>query len=122
MDLQGIGALVSGGASGLGEATTRLLVERGARVAVADVHDEKAEALASELGDPVVALHCDVTSEDEVGEAVNLAYRVQAAGYGAGIYVSQQVYERIRDAADFQEAPAIQTSDGDQPVWKLVMA
>jgi 3-hydroxyacyl-CoA dehydrogenase / 3-hydroxy-2-methylbutyryl-CoA dehydrogenase len=78
MNLQGIGAFVSGGASGLGEATTRLLVERGARVAVADVNDEKAEALESELGDSVVALHCDVTSEDEVTEAVSNA--VEALG------------------------------------------
>jgi NAD(P)-dependent dehydrogenase (short-subunit alcohol dehydrogenase family) len=78
MELQGIGAFVSGGASGLGEATTRLLVERGARVAIADLNDEKAEALASELGDSVVALHCDVTSEDEVTEAVSLA--VEALG------------------------------------------
>jgi NAD(P)-dependent dehydrogenase (short-subunit alcohol dehydrogenase family) len=78
MELQGIGAFVSGGASGLGEATTRLLVERGARVAIADLNDEKAEALASELGDSVVALHCDVTSEDEVTGAVSLA--VEALG------------------------------------------
>ena len=50
MDLNGAGAFIAGGASGLGEATARALVERGARVAIADVNDEKAEALASELG------------------------------------------------------------------------
>ena len=71
MDLNGIGAFVSGGASGLGEATVRLLVERGAKVAIADVNDERADALARELGgDSALALHCDVTSEDEVGAAV----------------------------------------------------
>ncbi len=78
MDLNGIGALVSGGASGLGEATTRLLVERGARVAIADVNDDKAEALAAELGDSGVAVHCDVTAEDEVKAAVDGA--VEAFG------------------------------------------
>jgi class 3 adenylate cyclase len=57
---------------------------------------------------------------DMWGEAVNLAYRVQAAGYGAGIYVSQQVYERLRDAAEFEPAPAIETSAGSEQVWKLV--
>ena len=40
MDIQGIGAFVSGGASGLGEATTRALVQRGARVAMAVGNDD----------------------------------------------------------------------------------
>ena len=78
MDLNGIGAFISGGASGLGEATARALVDRGAKVAIADVNDEKAEALAGELGDSALALHCDVTSEDEVKEAVDAA--VEAFG------------------------------------------
>jgi len=73
MELDGIGTFVSGGASGLGEATTRALVARGARVAVADVNDDKANALAGELGDSVLALHCDVTSEDDVRSAVESA-------------------------------------------------
>ena len=78
MELNGIGAFISGGASGLGEATARALVERGAKVAIADVNDEKAEALAGELGDSALALHCDVTSEDEVKQAVDHA--VEAFG------------------------------------------
>jgi 3-hydroxyacyl-CoA dehydrogenase / 3-hydroxy-2-methylbutyryl-CoA dehydrogenase len=73
MDIQGIGAFVSGGASGLGEATTRALVERGARVAIADVNDDKANALAAELGDAAIAVHCDVTSEEETQAAVAAA-------------------------------------------------
>lgn len=73
MDINGIGAFVSGGASGLGEATARALAERGARVAIADVNDEKANALADELGDAAIALHCDVTSEEEVQQAVDAA-------------------------------------------------
>jgi len=78
MDINGIGAFVSGGASGLGEATTRALVERGARVAIADVNDEKANALAAELGDAAIAVHCDVTSEEETQAAVGAA--VEAFG------------------------------------------
>lgn len=70
MKLDGIGAFISGGASGLGEATARLLVERGARVAIADVNDEKANALATELGDSAHAFHADVTDEGEVEAAV----------------------------------------------------
>jgi NAD(P)-dependent dehydrogenase (short-subunit alcohol dehydrogenase family) len=90
MELNGIGAFISGGASGLGEATARALVERGAKVAIADVNDEKAEALAGELGDAALALHCDVTSEDEVKQAVDhaveafggLRFAVGCAGVG----------------------------------------
>jgi NAD(P)-dependent dehydrogenase (short-subunit alcohol dehydrogenase family) len=78
MDIQGVGAFVSGGASGLGEATTRALVERGARVAIADVNGEKANALATELGDAAIAVHCDVTSEEETQAAVAAA--VEAFG------------------------------------------
>jgi NAD(P)-dependent dehydrogenase (short-subunit alcohol dehydrogenase family) len=78
MDINGIGAFVSGGASGLGEATTRALAERGARVAIADVNDDKASALADELGDAAIAVHCDVTSEEETQAAVGAA--VEAFG------------------------------------------
>ncbi|NLT05228.1 MAG: SDR family NAD(P)-dependent oxidoreductase [Solirubrobacterales bacterium] len=73
MNIEGIGAIVSGGASGLGEATTRALVQAGARVAIADVNDEKAEALAGDLGDAALAVHCDVTSEEETQAAVAAA-------------------------------------------------
>jgi NAD(P)-dependent dehydrogenase (short-subunit alcohol dehydrogenase family) len=78
MEIKGIGAFVSGGASGLGEATTRALVAKGARVAIADVNDDKANALADELGDAAIAVHCDVTSEEETQAAVGAA--VEAFG------------------------------------------
>ena len=78
MDLNGTGTIVSGGASGLGEATVRALAERGAKVAIADLNDEKAQALANELGDGAIAVHCDVTAEDEVKAAVDAA--VEAFG------------------------------------------
>jgi NAD(P)-dependent dehydrogenase (short-subunit alcohol dehydrogenase family) len=73
MRVEGIGAIVSGGASGLGEATARALTERGAKVAIADVNDDKAGALAEELGDAAIAVHCDVTDESEVEAAVAAA-------------------------------------------------
>src|SRR3954465_15317630 len=50
MNIEGNGALVAGGASGLGEATARCLVEHGAVVTIADVNAEKGQALAAELG------------------------------------------------------------------------
>src|ERR671929_1811949 len=90
MNLNGIGALVAGGASGLGEATTRALVERGARVAIADLNEERTNALADELGDAAVGFKCDVTNEAEVEAAVagavealgELRFTVSCAGIG----------------------------------------
>ncbi len=73
MRLDGATALVSGGASGLGAATARLLVERGARVAIVDRDGARAEALAAELGDAALGLRADVTSAEEVAAAVEQA-------------------------------------------------
>src|SRR5436309_7403538 len=78
MNLSGIGALVAGGASGLGEATARELVARGARVAIADVNEDRAIALADELGDAAICFRTDVTSEADVEAAV--AGAVEALG------------------------------------------
>src|SRR6202161_3515468 len=71
MNIEGSGALVSGGASGLGEATVRALHARGARVTIADVNVEKGQALAQELGLEFVS--CDVREEEQVQAAVELA-------------------------------------------------
>jgi NAD(P)-dependent dehydrogenase (short-subunit alcohol dehydrogenase family) len=71
MDIQGRGALVVGGASGLGEATTRRLSTEGAHVTIADVNAERGAALADELGAGFVA--CDVRDPDQVQAAVDAA-------------------------------------------------
>lgn len=68
MDLQAAAALVTGGASGLGEATARRLAAAGARVVVLDLQDERGAALAAELGG--VYARADVTDPDAVGQAV----------------------------------------------------
>ena len=73
MQIQDSGALVVGGASGLGEATARLLHERGAQVLIADVNADKGEALASELGDRASFQATDVTNADQVQAAVEAA-------------------------------------------------
>ena len=71
MNIEGSGALVAGGASGLGEATVRRLHERGAVVTIADVNAEKGQALADELGLRFVS--CDVREEGQVQAAVEAA-------------------------------------------------
>ena len=78
MQLEGLGGLISGGASGLGEASARLLVERGARVAIVDVDAERGEALAGELGEGAACFRADVTDEEELRAAIDGA--VEAFG------------------------------------------
>ncbi|WP_119156562.1 3-hydroxyacyl-CoA dehydrogenase [Caldimonas tepidiphila] len=68
MDIQGKVFIVTGGASGLGEGTARMLAREGGKVVVADLQAEKGEALAAELGGAFV--RCDVSSEDDGRAAV----------------------------------------------------
>jgi NAD(P)-dependent dehydrogenase (short-subunit alcohol dehydrogenase family) len=63
-------AIVTGGASGLGEATVRMLSAAGAKVAILDVVTQRGEKLASELGPNVVFLQTDVTSDESGSKAV----------------------------------------------------
>ncbi|HAP26140.1 MAG TPA: 3-hydroxyacyl-CoA dehydrogenase [Achromobacter sp.] len=63
--------IVTGGASGLGAGTARMLVEHGAKVVIADLQDEPGEALAKELGQRYV--HCDVTQEADGKKVVAAA-------------------------------------------------
>ncbi len=70
--------MVSGGASGLGAACARRFSAHGAKVIVLDRDGERAQALADELGTTARAALADVTSEEEVGAAVQLA--VEAFG------------------------------------------
>ena len=77
MKIEGSGALVAGGASGLGEATARRLLGGGARVTIADVNDERGQALADELGERASFVHADVRNEDEVSAAATQATEVE---------------------------------------------
>jgi NAD(P)-dependent dehydrogenase (short-subunit alcohol dehydrogenase family) len=72
--LEGKVAVITGGASGIGEASARLFAEEGAEVVVADVQDERGRGLASELG--VEYVHADVTREEDVEAAVSHAVDV----------------------------------------------
>jgi NAD(P)-dependent dehydrogenase (short-subunit alcohol dehydrogenase family) len=76
MNISGQAALVTGGASGLGEATARELAKQGARVAVLDVNLELAQKVAADIDG--VACQCDITSTDSLAAALEKA----AAAHG----------------------------------------
>jgi len=76
--LDGKVAIITGGASGIGEASARLFVEEGASVLIADVQDDKGWKLAEELGIRAEYLHADVSRESDVEALVSRA--VEAYG------------------------------------------
>jgi NAD(P)-dependent dehydrogenase (short-subunit alcohol dehydrogenase family) len=71
MELQGIAALVTGGASGLGEATARMLAGAGAKVGVLDINEARAAAVVGDIGG--LAVTCDITSAESASAAVTAA-------------------------------------------------
>jgi NAD(P)-dependent dehydrogenase (short-subunit alcohol dehydrogenase family) len=90
MDVQGAAAIVTGGASGLGEATVRRLAAGGAKVTILDFNAEKGQSLAGELG--VRFVRCDVTDSEQVAESVAAAAEdgplrvaVNCAGTGTAV-------------------------------------
>ena len=70
---EGAVVLVTGGASGIGEATVRALVAEGARVVIADLQQERGTSLAAELGEAAAFCQTDVTREADVAAAVAVA-------------------------------------------------
>ena len=90
MDINGAAAIVTGGASGLGEATVRRLKAAGARVTILDFDAERGDALAKEIG--VTFVRCDVTDSEQVAEACAAAAEdgplrvaVNCAGTGTAV-------------------------------------
>jgi NAD(P)-dependent dehydrogenase (short-subunit alcohol dehydrogenase family) len=105
MNIQGQSALVTGGASGLGEATARELARLGAKVAVLDVNLALAEKVAAEIGG--VACQCDITNTDSVVAALAKA----SAAHGparilmniAGIGTAKRVVGKDGNAAPLED-------------------
>ncbi|MDX1635618.1 MAG: SDR family oxidoreductase [Marinobacter sp.] len=71
MEFQGVAAIISGGASGLGEGAARTLAAAGCKVAILDIQQAQGEAVARDIGGKF--FHCDVTSADSAEEAVSKA-------------------------------------------------
>ena len=110
MKIQGIAAVVTGGASGLGEATARELAKRGAKVAVFDRDVEKGEKVASEIGG--VFCEVDVTSDEKVAAA--FAKAREAHGQErvlvncAGVANAAKTVGKDKATGEFKPYPMIQ--------------
>ena len=97
--VQGKVAVVTGAASGLGEATARLMHAEGASVILTDIQDDRGQRVAADLGDRARYLHCDVTSEPDVARAVDEAVgefgRLDCMFNNAGIVGTQGGIDEI---------------------------
>jgi NAD(P)-dependent dehydrogenase (short-subunit alcohol dehydrogenase family) len=111
MKIQGQAALVTGGASGLGEATARELARLGAKVAVLDVNLTQAEKVAADIGG--VACQCDITNAESMAAAI-----AKAAGkHGparilmniAGIGTAKRVVQKDGSAAPLEDFARVVT-------------
>ena len=98
MQIKGKGAIVTGGASGLGAATVRQLHSAGARVYIADLNQEAGTNLASELGPQAVFIKTDVSSKSSMEQAVNAAVEQHGALHllvnCAGIALAEKVLNK----------------------------
>jgi NAD(P)-dependent dehydrogenase (short-subunit alcohol dehydrogenase family) len=107
MDVKGVAAIVTGAASGLGEAAARRLAQAGAKVAVLDMNAARGETVAVEIGGVFCA--CDVTSEVSVAEALAAA----AAKHGeariavncAGIAIGAKTIARNKQTGAVEPHP-----------------
>ena len=82
MDISNAIAIVSGGASGLGNAVARRVIAEGGRVAILDVNEEQGTNAAAELGNRAIFIQTDVSDEQQVNDAVATA----ADSFGGGTF------------------------------------
>lgn len=107
MQIQGHTFLITGGASGLGEATSRHLVAQGGQVIIADLNEQAGEALSQELGDASVFHRCDITSSEQVQAAIDAGVakfgHISGSVNCAGIVVVQKLLDKQGNAADLDK-------------------
>ncbi len=106
---EGMTALVTGGASGIGAACARQFAAAGARVVVADVDLERATRVAKEIGAPAVACHCDVATVEGPEAAVAMAL-----GLGNGLHMAA-------NCAGISGAPPKLIGEFDLDNWQNIM-
>lgn len=96
MKIDGKTAIITGGASGLGEAAARLLAEKGAQVVILDLNEERGNSLKEELGKSVAFIKTDITNTQDVQAAVDFAIEqfkridivINCAGIAPGMKMS----------------------------------
>ncbi|WP_455663119.1 3-hydroxyacyl-CoA dehydrogenase [Pradoshia sp.] len=110
MKMNEVAAIVTGGASGLGEATVKLIVENGGKAVIIDQNEEKGHALAEKLGHTQVLFKkADVTSEEEVTDALSAGIKqfgllntvINCAGIGVGEKVVSK--DKVHDLGRFKK-------------------
>jgi NAD(P)-dependent dehydrogenase (short-subunit alcohol dehydrogenase family) len=98
MQIKGGTFIVTGGASGLGEGTVRMLVENGGNAVIADLQADKGEALAKQLGARARFAKCDVTNESDGQAAVDAALKnfggLQGLVNCAGIAIAERTLKK----------------------------
>ena len=100
--LKNVVALIAGGASGMGEAESKMFVAEGAKVIVSDIDDAKGEALVEEIGEGAVYLHLDIAEEADWQRGIEVAQTefgglttmvTNAAAYGTDDLVATEPEE-----------------------------
>ena len=118
MDISGKVFIVTGGASGLGEGTARMLADAGATVVVADLQDERGAAVAAEIGGRFV--RCDVSQEAD-GQRVDdqeETVKKRLAVYAQQTRPLVEYYQRWEASGD-ADAPAYRKISGTGSVDEI---
>lgn len=76
MKIEGKTAIITGGASGLGEAAAQMLVRKGARVVILDLNEEKGNSLATELGEDAAFIKTDIADSQAVQAAIDFTLKL----------------------------------------------
>ncbi|GLJ33430.1 hypothetical protein SUGI_0672720 [Cryptomeria japonica] len=104
--LQGKVAIITGGSAGIGEATVRLFANHGAKVIIADIADDAGMKVAQSLSPWATYIHCDVSKEQDVSAAVDLALekhgKLDIMYNNAGVVDNLKLSVAENDMVDFE--------------------
>ena len=85
MRLEGKVALITGAASGLGQATVERFIQEGAKVTICDIQDQLGQALSDRFAAETIFCSCDVTKENDVDATISRFGQLDAVFHSAGI-------------------------------------